>query len=1027
MRKLVLLLSIVFFISLVPAPFEFDNTGSYDEDSRTITIKNAFGLGRDIATITLDTPTHVNVFPGRNRKVAEFTIQGLENYTEVFNALEFYDMNEGGRGLSQPFTYKFKSTESYDKLNYETTCSTNSTGYEECLTIKKGTIRATRDVWNNFDESLGITKGNITIGIFADVRNGDFVDWIPTFFGVRIPQWATWGATLGNGIKVFYTFNETSGFNIFDSTKAVPNMNGTMINMEEADHVAGFIGNALNFSGANTIEAVTSANNIDVFSAQDRSIFAWVNMTPNSFQGAIASWGNNANKEEVSLAIQPDNSLRAELFGADVQSSAKILDNDWTFVGLTMEDEGGGNTNISLYINTTRVASVLVSGINTANTKLHVGNSSVDLTWEFHGFIDEIGVWNRTLTQLEIEELYNSGDGLTFGDGPDGTILTTLNSPPDGITLRNGTSQIFNATLLPAGPLTLTNATITIFNSSSDIVNQTTIIVTGTAINESIFNITIPQVGTGFLWNVLGCGDFAGSAVCSLANSNFTYNSVTFTENSQDFNATTFETAKETFTLNLTLATGAETPTVQFFYNGTLAGNATSVADEFINIFTIPLIETATTNNTFFWEITSGTSKANTTLGSHLVDPINFTFSGFGTATPVYLNITFKNETLGEEDITAQIVSTFNFRLSNGTQTKSFSFTDLTENSNYNFSFTPQDRSVQVNTSIIYDNVGSQQRQITKAFNLTNASTTQTLFLLPTSEGVFVTFQVVDVAEAVIEGVAVNVSRLGNLVESGVTDGAGIIVFFLDPDLTYVLGFSKEGFPVTIITIKPTQSSFTITLGQATTVSNFDFNKGISYDIRPLRTIPLKNETTTEFNVTLVSTFNTVTEFGFTLTNGSGSFLDSTSVSANGGFASATINTGSETRIVLDFFYVITGNTTRLNITYFVTDGTGTGFGLANFFSNLSLFASQGIFGLDDFSLTLIIFFIIFLFTGIMSFRFGLNNPTVIVLIVFFQVLLFDVIFGLIPAAPGVSANLHLPVVISGLALLGMIVRDFTR
>ena len=54
-------------------------------------------------------------------------------------------------------------------------------------------------------------------------------------------------------------------------------------------------------------------------------------------------------------------------------------------------------------------------------------------TWEetawFNGIIDEVGIWNRSLTDAEIIELYNSGDGLQY---PFTTTFSNWNMTSDG-------------------------------------------------------------------------------------------------------------------------------------------------------------------------------------------------------------------------------------------------------------------------------------------------------------------------------------------------------------------------------------------------------------------------------------------------------------------------------------------------------------------------------------------------------------------------------------------------------------------
>ncbi|GAG88913.1 unnamed protein product, partial [marine sediment metagenome] len=65
----------------------------------------------------------------------------------------------------------------------------------ECGLVETGT-RQVED-WKDLGEGV-LSKGEITIGIFTDVKEGDYVEWIPTLFGERIIEWASFvGMTLG--------------------------------------------------------------------------------------------------------------------------------------------------------------------------------------------------------------------------------------------------------------------------------------------------------------------------------------------------------------------------------------------------------------------------------------------------------------------------------------------------------------------------------------------------------------------------------------------------------------------------------------------------------------------------------------------------------------------------------------------------------------------------------------------------------------------------------------------------------------
>jgi len=65
---------------------------------------------------------------------------------------------------------------------------------------------------------------------------------------------------------------------------------------------------------------------------------------------------------------------------------------------------------VKLYVNgnTTPVSNTGATGtINTTTSQVKVGNS--DYSEILHGGVDEVGIWNRALTDSEIEQVYNGG------------------------------------------------------------------------------------------------------------------------------------------------------------------------------------------------------------------------------------------------------------------------------------------------------------------------------------------------------------------------------------------------------------------------------------------------------------------------------------------------------------------------------------------------------------------------------------------------------------------------------------------
>lgn len=57
------------------------------------------------------------------------------------------------------------------------------------------------------------------------------------------------------------------------------------------------------------------------------------------------------------------------------------------------------------------------------------GIGEVQISWGsnyWNGVIDEVGFWNKTLNQVEIEELWNGGNGITYSDFTGGTPSITV-------------------------------------------------------------------------------------------------------------------------------------------------------------------------------------------------------------------------------------------------------------------------------------------------------------------------------------------------------------------------------------------------------------------------------------------------------------------------------------------------------------------------------------------------------------------------------------------------------------------------
>lgn len=436
----------------------------------------------------------------------------------------------------------------------------------------------------------------------------------------------------------------------------------------------------------------------------------------------------------------------------------------------------------------------------------------------------------------------------------------------------------------------------------------------------------------------------------------------------------------------------------------------------------------------WFWNITysNGTTvRSESTFQS--VANSNLTLCAAAPQDRSYINFTFKNETLAQENVNATITSEWNYYLGSGTVNRTLTYSTVTENPSYAFCFSPQNRTVYADPNVQYGNINSQLRTYNPtALTLNNITTNKTLWLLPTSEGIFVTFQVVNVGGQVLSDTIVNTSRSSyGLISEQVTGATGTATFFLDPDITYTACFNYPGLPISCVTDVFSQTSYTITLGSSTTTNVTDYGRGISYSINPSQ-FQLSNQTTYNFNFTIASTFWDLDSYGFTLTNQSGFVMASASGSTGtGGFTGVNLNTGLNSSIFMNAFWLINGTYTNVSRNWIIINPSDTQWSLDNFFTRLSTYInnpsdSDGLFGLkgQTFSLSIIIFLVIFVATGIMSYKFGVSSPTAVMMILFGLVFFFDIQLELLPRP---ASNIPITTIFIGVILSGVLFREMYR
>lgn len=413
-RTFILILAVVllFSISLIPSTTsankdystvvygsssgEGDNTKSYNPETKTVTIDNWYGFGGTIAEVTLLDNTYYCL----TNCEATIRLDLKTNYKAPLKELSFipniknYQLQLRDNGYECNVNdYKEVCTEE-DIINENLTKSI----IKECKNVLIGNHNGTCYNWNKFDSEKELILGTYYIKIKGTKNPYDNVEWIPNFLGLNINEWAQWNSTMSTGLVLYYNMSDASGV-IRDSTGKY---NGTNTG---ADYGAtGIIDKALNF--VPDTDYVDIASGEINFTAQPFSINAWIK--PDSLQdtsgiitgNSSGAWGFYLHADSRLCLGKPTIS--------EVCANALDYVGVWSMVTVTANATG-----MFIYKNATFRKYSGPSYTFTSDPTYSIGRSELD-TKSFDGVIDEVGIWNRSLSAGEISDLWNNGTGISY-------------------------------------------------------------------------------------------------------------------------------------------------------------------------------------------------------------------------------------------------------------------------------------------------------------------------------------------------------------------------------------------------------------------------------------------------------------------------------------------------------------------------------------------------------------------------------------------------------------------------------------
>jgi len=262
---------------------------------------------------------------------------------------------------------------------------------------------------------LGFVFGIFLLSFVYAAPQIEFVDPTPDNNSVVTDNWIYINATILDGNISFVDFNNSlvgwwrmnneSGENEsfvrdWSSYGNHGNVTGATYNS-----TGGIYGGGFEFNGVDDYVDIADSDSLSYNGIQNKTISFWFKANEVSgTQTILSKWENSPLDSLEYIVYLSSSTLNSQILGANPEVTETGINADqWYHVVFIMNSTKG---NI-LYVNGTLSGSTVDPGsvISTIST-LKLGQNQ-NTNW-FNGSIEEIIVWNRILTQTEIEQLYNN-------------------------------------------------------------------------------------------------------------------------------------------------------------------------------------------------------------------------------------------------------------------------------------------------------------------------------------------------------------------------------------------------------------------------------------------------------------------------------------------------------------------------------------------------------------------------------------------------------------------------------------------
>ena len=587
---------------------------------------------------------------------------------------------------------------------------------------------------------------------------------------------------------------------------------------------------------------------------------------------------------------------------------------------------------------------------------------------------DTLGSWNAT------ERRY-----ITTGWND---VVINLFSPSDGTgTVDSNNTYHCGATSFAP----IDNLTLFIWNSSGDIEYEYTV-------NGSFsfylnltqwFNFT--QEGQ-YYWNCLGF-DTDGNYSWHSTNYSILYQQQFIMIINETYNTETLESGNEPYYITLYRFDPTTNVVPEFYWDGTLDNNTiwSSQAGNYITFrVTKPLdfISPTSENHSFywsFWYFQGGIPEnLNSTNHTQTIYRMILQNNNSGGAVETLETQCMDEMTLAYINCSiTDIIDTWpltSYGEENRQRSFYFSFTNTSGNHTL-YRLPDGVADFHTDTEFIASSVGYQQRTTTYTnYTLNSTQRNQTIYLLDTNSGIYVSFLVVNQMYTPLTEVNIQVEKriLGIWVPimNGQTDESGIWTGFLDPTNLHRFTFSKSGYASKVLSIYPTQPAYTVILlteGQGSGTLPPNYLEGINITTSPTL-LPLTPGESYNFTMNISSKYWELDSYGFNLLDENDTLLASTSgYESNGSVVYVSYNCTNQTYVHMDYYFYINNSCVNFTQSWWVMQEYTGNYSIKYLFKDIQ--SLVGTSGLNYFTLLLIAFAITLMITAALSYTTGLYSP----------------------------------------------------